>query len=89
MQKREGTLSESIDGLNVQGMFVFEMLPIFFSRHFHREHQNEEGHFERTLSESAPIHYDRGTFSPDTTATTPGDLVLSITARANTALKAL
>jgi hypothetical protein len=43
--------------------------------------------FAKTLSESAPIHYDRGMYSPDTTATAPGDLVLSIIARANNRVK--
>ena len=46
-------MSESIDGLNVQGMFVFEMLPIFF-RHFHRArgHQNEERYFEKICKDT-------------------------------------
>jgi hypothetical protein len=85
-------MSESIDGLNVQGMFVFEMLPIFFSAIFIGDTKMKKDtlkEFAKTLSESAPIHYDRGTYSPDTTATTPGDLVLSITARANNRVKAL
>jgi hypothetical protein len=47
-------MSESIDGLNVQGMFVFEMLPIFFPAIFieARGHQNEEGHFERICKDT-------------------------------------
>jgi hypothetical protein len=37
--------------------------------------------------EAITYAYDRGTYSPDTTATTPGDLVLTITARANNRVK--
>lgn len=69
-------MSESIDGLNMQGMFVFEMLPIFFPAIFigrgdTKMKRDTLKKFAKTLSESASIHYDRGTYSPDTTATTP------------------
>lgn len=37
--------------------------------------------------EAVTYFYDRGTYWPDTTATTPGDLVLTITQRANNRVK--